>query len=167
MKKIRFTLHWWCWLLLLISTAGCSTQLAPDYDKAIVDGLIQTNTEMMEFFASIVDGTKPQSFVDREKTYIKLIGKFDALALQAGARPIPSNEITQKITQRLEERGFTIVDDGKGPSATAMIKIAETLQKCRDTDKKQGVTKTEVALFKGQASIYMDQALTYEQFLER
>lgn len=167
MKKIRFEFHWFYGLLLLIFSAGCTTQLAPDYDKAIVDGLIQTNTEMMEFFASIVDGTKPQDYSKREATYIKLIGKFDALAIQASARPIPSNEITKKITQRLDERGITVIDDGDGPSATAMKKIAETLQKCRATDKKQGVTKMEVVLFKQQASIYMDQALTYEQFLER
>ena len=167
MENVRIKFRSYYGLLLLIFTASCTTQLAPDYDKTIVDGLIQSNTEMMEFFASIVDGTKPQNFTDREKTYIKLIGKFDALALQAGARPIPSNEITKKITQRFEDRGLTIDDDGKGPSATAMTKIAETLQKCRDTDKKQGVTRLEVAAFKGQASIYMDQALTYEQFLER
>jgi hypothetical protein len=37
----------------------------------------------------------------------------------------------------------------------------------RDVDKKQGVTAFEVAAFKGQVVIYLDQALTYENFLER
>jgi hypothetical protein len=152
---------------IVIFITGCTIKLAPDYDKDLVDTLIVTNAKTMEFFASIVDGTKAEEFSKREKTYNKLIGQFDALALQAGARPIPNNDITEKINRHLEDRGINVVDDGTGPSATAMQKISETLQKLRSTDKKQGVTRLEVAAFKGQVSIYMDQALTYEQFLER
>jgi hypothetical protein len=48
-----------------------------------------------------------------------------------------------------------------------MGKISETLVKMRDTDKNQGVTATEVQVFKNQVAIYLDQALTYESFLER
>ena len=152
---------------LVLIFSGCTIKLAPDYDKELVDNLIVTNTKTMEFFASIVDGTKAENFSKREQTYNKLIGQFDALALQAGARPVPNNDITEKINHHLESRGINVIDDGTGPSATAMQKISETLQKLRSTDKKQGVTRLEVTAFKGQVSIYMDQALTYEQFLER
>ena len=37
----------------------------------------------------------------------------------------------------------------------------------RDTDRKQGLTAFEVGAFKGQATIYFDQAITYENFLQR
>jgi hypothetical protein len=37
----------------------------------------------------------------------------------------------------------------------------------RDTDSEQGVTAIEVAAFKQQIAISMDQALTYEKALER
>jgi len=37
----------------------------------------------------------------------------------------------------------------------------------RDTDKQQGVTQTEVIVFKGFVTLYFDQALTYERFLNK
>jgi hypothetical protein len=48
-----------------------------------------------------------------------------------------------------------------------MEEISKTMTKMRDTDKKQGVTEFEVRAFKGQVVIYLDQAITYETFLER
>ncbi len=45
--------------------------------------------------------------------------------------------------------------------------MIKTMEKMRDTDKSQGITRTEVAAFKGQIEISLDQALTYEKALER
>jgi len=154
-------------IALLLLTSACVTQLAPDYDRALVERLNTTNVALMEFFASTSPGVKQTSFAERKKTYDSLIGQLDALTIQARSRPIPENAVTEKVNAALEKRGVQILDDGDTPSATALEKISEAMVKMRDTDLKQGVTPIEVAAFKGLASIYMDQAMTYENYLER
>lgn len=152
-------------MLLLVS--ACVTTLAPSYDQAIVDGLGSTSQKLMEFFASTSSGTSASSFDGRASTYNKLIGTLDALAIQARARPIPKNKVTEKVNEVLARRGIDVLDGGDAPSAVAMDKISETMTKMRDVDKKQGVTAFEVKAFKGQVAIYLDQAITYESYLER
>ena len=154
-------------LALLLLLGACVTQLAPDYNRALVERLNATNVSLMEFFASASPGVKQTSFDDRKPTYDNLVGRLDALVIQARSRPIPQNSVTEKVNAALEKRGVQILDDGDTPSATALEKISETIVKMRDTDAKQGVTAFEVAAFKGQVSIFMDQAMTYENFLER
>lgn len=153
--------------IVLLFLTACATTLAPDYDKAIVDGLTATNTRMMELFASVSSGTSRETFERREKTYNAIIGSLDALAIQAKARPVPKNKATEKVNEYLEKRGVQVLDGEDAPSATALEKLSETIVKMRDTDRKQGVTFLEVSAFKGQSVIYMDQAMTYESFLER
>jgi len=160
----------WQPLILIFFTlilSGCAVTLAPSYDKALVDGLTSTNTAVMEFFASVSDGTQKDTFSQRKEKYANLVGRLDALELQAKARPVPKNRITEQVNDLLRKRGVANLDDHDAPSATAMAKISETLVKMRDTDQKQGITPTEVQAFKKQVSIYMDQALTYESFLKR
>ena len=152
---------------VLLLASACVTQLAPDYDRALVERLNSTNVGLMEFFASTSSGTRVTSFGERKPTYDSLIGRLNALVIQARSRPIPENSVTEKVNAALEKRGVQIVDDGDTPTATALEKISETMVKMRDTDLKQGVTPFEVAAFKGQVSIYMDQAMTYENYLER
>lgn len=145
----------------------CAITLAPQYDKALVDGLTKTNAEVMEFLALVSDGTQKETFDQRKEKYASLVGSFDALEIQAKARPIPKNKITDEINALLSKRGAPIPVDSETPSATAIAKISETVAKMRDTDRKQGVTATEVLAFKNQVSICLDQALTYESFLKR
>jgi hypothetical protein len=154
-------------MALFLTFSGCAATLAPQYDKAVVEGLTETNTDAMEFFASVCKGTKKESFDLREAKYARLIGHFDALEIQAKARPVPNNRVIDKINDVLSKRGVPVPDDSEAPSATAIGKISFTFRKMRDTDQKQGLTLMEVEAFKRQVSIYMDQALTYESFLER
>lgn len=153
--------------ILAVFLSACATTLAPNYDKAIVDGLVSVNQKMMEHFASTSSGTNKSDYDKREKTYNSIIGSIDALAIQAKARPIPKNKITEKVNEILRSRGVEVLEGEDAPSATALEKISETITKMRDTDKKQGVTAFEVKVFKGQVVIYLDQAMTYERFLER
>ena len=152
---------------ILVLITACATTLAPSYDKAIVDGLVSTNKKLMRYFASTSSGTTKETFEKREKTYNELIGRLDALVIQAKARPIPKNNITDKVNEALQERGVAVLEGDDAPSATALEKISETMTKMRDTDKKQGVTAFEVTAFRGQVVIYLDQAITYESYLER
>lgn len=162
----------YCRLLVitaLLTLAGCATQLAPSYDKTVADGLSAASAETMTLLASTSQGTNKSTFPSREEKYNALIGKLEALALSAGARPMPKNKVTEAINTLLEKRGGKPIadDDSTPPSAHSIKKIAETLTKMRDTDRKQGVTAYESAAFKGQIVIYFDQAITYENFLQR
>jgi len=152
---------------LIFILTGCATTLAPQYDKALFEGLTEANTDVMAFFASVSSGTQKEDLEVRSGPYAMMIGRFDALQIQAMARPVPSNKVTEKINEVLSKRGIPVGDDSEIPSATAMGKISSTLTKMRDTDKKQGVTAMEVQAFKNQVAIFLDQALTYESFLER
>jgi hypothetical protein len=156
-------------LLQLLLLVGCATQLAPAYDKNVVDGLNSSSIDAMTLFATMSSGSKAQDFATRADRYASLIGRLDALALAAAARPLPKNKVTDSINRFLEKRGATALsdDDATPPSAHAIRQISVTLSKMRDTDQKQGVTAYEVIAFKGQASIYFDQAITYENFLQR
>ncbi|MDG4562471.1 MAG: hypothetical protein P9E88_14375 [Candidatus Competibacter sp.] len=156
-------------VVALLSIAGCATQLAPPYDKNVAEGLTAANTEAMTLMATTSQGTDKSTFSSREEKYNALIGKLDALALLAGARPMPKNKVTDTINQLLEKRGGKPIDndDATPPSAHSIKKLAETLTKMRDTDRKQGVTAYEAQAFKGQLVIYFDQAVTYENFLQR
>lgn len=155
--------------LLVWFLVGCATQLAPAYDKSVVDELNATNVEAMTIFAAAAGGTKPDTFKAREEKYNTTIGKLDALTILAGARPIPGSKTTETINRFLVKRGHggLLEDEATPPSAHAIERVARTVEKMRDTDKVQGLTKTEVEVFKGQAVTYLDQAITYENFLKR
>ena len=153
--------------VLFFMVLGCAATLAPTYDKALFEGLTASNSGVMEFFASVAGGTTKETFEHRQARYANLIGRFDAMEIQARARPVPNTKVTAKINEILTKRGLPIPDDNEIPSAVALGKISGTLAKMRDTDKKQGVTATEVQAFRNQVAIYLDQALTYESFLER
>jgi hypothetical protein len=154
-------------LALCLLLSACPVQLAPDYDPAIYNGITGVNLAAMEFFASASGGTDAASYADREGTYNKLIGTLDALQIQSSARPVPKNKITDQVNDWLTKKGLPPVDDDHIPSAMALAGISKTLTVMRNTDKKQGLTEMEVAAFKGQTVIYMDQAITYESFLQR
>lgn len=152
---------------ILFLVVACATVLAPNYDKAIDDGLSSSNQKMMELFASTSAGTKKATFGERRDSYNNIIGVLDALAIQARSRPTPNNEITKKVNEALEKRGIDILENEDAPSATAIDKISASIVKMRDTDEKQGLTSIEVKAFKGSVTIYLDQAITYESHLER
>lgn len=152
---------------MMLMLSACVANLAPSYDQAIVDGLQSTNKQLMQFFASTSPGTVQATAGERMGTYNQIIGTLDALAIQARARPIPQNDVTEKVNEVLAKRGIDVLDVGDAPSAVAMEKISETMAKMRDVDRKQGVTPFEVKAFRGQVVIYLDQAITYETFLQR
>lgn len=154
-------------MALIFMLTGCATKLAPNYDRALVEGLTKSNMAVMGFLALVSEGSQKDTFDQRKKQYANLIGRFDALEIQAKARPVPKQPIIDKMNDYLSKRGIPIPDDSDTPSASAIAKISETLVKMKDTDQKQGITTFEVQAFKNQITVYLDQALTYESFLDR
>ena len=153
--------------IALFSLASCMTQLAPNYDRALFSGLTETNAKIMELFASVSSGTDKSTFNNRDATYNVLIGRIDALALQSRARPVPENKVTEKVNKYLESRGIGSLTGGEAPSAAALDEVSKNLVKMKAQDKKTGLKPTVIAVFKNAIVISMDQAITYEAFLDR
>jgi len=152
----------------IVSLCGCAVHLAPDYDKTIVDGLTSANVGLMELFASASGGTSKEAFSEREERYNKLIGLLDALRLQSSARQVHQPLLSQLFPSKAGTAAEPQENESpKPPSTNSIGLMVKTITKMRDTDKKQGLTNVEVAAFKGQIEISMDQALTYEKALER
>lgn len=154
------------WISVMFSFTHCTTSLAPQFDELIFSELSNSSEEVLVFFASIEKGTNSTEFGVREEMYNELIGKFEALELKTRARPIPANGVLSRVNKALEIRGSTHIS-GDYPSAHAMGKIAETLQMMKYTDEQNGLGDIAVKTFKNQILIYLDQALTYENFLNR
>lgn len=152
------------WIFLVI---GCATQLAPKYDEALFKGVTETNVEIMELFASVSAGTDSSTCDERKSSYNSVIGSVDALAIQSKARPIPENSITEKVNEHLKSKGVRSMTGDEAPSATVLEEISKNLTKMKETDCKSGLTDGAVEIFKNAVVTSMDQAITYESFLDR
>jgi hypothetical protein len=143
-------------LLLLV---GCAVQLVPSYDKNLVDGLTSANERTMTLFAS-VPAQGRASFAARENAYNEIIGKFDALRVEAAARP------AQQTT--FLGIGKSGSGDSRPGSATAEVLkgIVALLTRMRDDDQAGTLNAVKVAAYKGEYEIKIDQALTYENALQ-
>ncbi len=74
------------WLAFL---AGCTVQLAPSYDPALVEGLFHNNEQALVFFAKVENGSPATEFDTHEDQYAVLVGGFDALRERAASRYVP------------------------------------------------------------------------------
>jgi hypothetical protein len=161
-RYARFSMIFW-----VVLVVGCATQLAPKYDEALFKGVTDTNVKIMELFASVSAGTESSTCGERESSYNSVIGSVDALALQSKARPEPENSITEKVNEYLDSRGVGTMTGGVAPSASALEEVSKNLTKMKEVDCKSGLTDGAVATFKNAVIISMDQAITYESFLDR
>lgn len=159
----RSTLIFFISLSLLL---GCKTQLAPEYDKAIVEDVTTLSDQTLTFFAEVKNGSDQSAFDSKVDKYNTLIGSFEALAVQAKARPVPNNIATNKIKDLLGPENSESLSS-EYPSAFAFEKIAQTFEKMKESHSGNNLTATEVAAFKNQVKTYLDQAITYESFLKR
>ena len=153
--------------VLALLLAGCMVQLAPRYDAALYDGITRVNTRIMELFAEVAGGTDAAGFAERESAYNAIIGSVDALALQSRARPVPDSALRDRVNEFLSDRGQPLLDEGEAPSAAALDEVSRQLAKMKEVDVAGGLRPGAVALFRNAVIISMDQAITYESFLER
>lgn len=157
---------------ILLFFTSCAVSLSPKFDQNIIDELGASSTEVFQLMAAISEGTSNADFDKRNDEYNSVIGRLEALELQIDARPIPKNKLLEKtigkVNKRLQEKGITTVSATDiAPSATAVKHIMENILKMKATDKRQGVTATELKAFKGNVQIYLDQAITYESYLNQ
>ncbi|MFT6254463.1 MAG: hypothetical protein ACJATV_000712, partial [Granulosicoccus sp.] len=85
------------------------------------------------------------------------------------ARPLPKNAVIKKVNAYLSSRGLSAInsDENSAPSAYALQQVSNQLVKMKQVDCQSGLTKNVVALFKNAVTTSMDQAITYESFLNR
>ncbi len=153
---------------LLLILSACTVRLAPDYDPVILSGLADANQQTLTLFAALSRGTQPAAFPQREAEYNAVIGKFDALRLEAAARPNPNTANAGLFaraagvaeTPDLEERL-------KAPTPRILATIIAKLTQLRDDDRARPLTPSFVALFKHSYEISFQQAFTYERALQR
>lgn len=155
-------------LLIGLALAGCGIRLAPSYDRAIVDGLTRANEETMTLFASLAAGAPKNTFAAREPSYGALIGRFEALRLEAQVRPLPQTSIPVALVfgnnPQTQQR---IAEATTAPTPDILATIIRTITTMREADRKQGLLPIVVQGFKQEFTISMQQALTYEKALER
>lgn len=152
---------------LLLILGGCQTTLAPAYDAALYKGVTDANVQMMQLLASLSAGTKAADCDTRADSFNQLIGKVDALTLQSKARPMPDNKVLESINTFLANRGLAVLNNDSAPSAAALQQVSDTLSMMKVQDCKNGINAAVVPTFRNQLSISMDQAITYEAFLNR
>lgn len=157
------------WLVVFLFLGGCAVQLAPTFDRTIVDGLAAANEDALILFASVSDGASRQTFAGRKDHYDRVIGTFDALVIQARARPFPQSGLARslRVNPRLAADLSEIPRIEEAPSIGAMEKIVEIMKRMRATDGRRGLTAFVVDGFKNPYLTAIDQALIYEKALQR
>lgn len=165
MKNVKFYANAFLslWMVFLVA---CSTQFVPKSDVALYKGITDTNVKIMELFATVSAGSDSNTCSERLSLYNSSIGSIDALALQSKARPMPENSITKQVNGNLESRGIRVLTGDVAPSANALENVSRQLVKMKEVDCISGLSVSAVELFKNAVIISMDQAITYESFLE-
>ncbi|MEA3406416.1 MAG: hypothetical protein U9R28_11855 [Pseudomonadota bacterium] len=145
-------------LPLVLMLSGCFATPGVRYDESLVQNLNQVSVETLTFFASIKDGTQAEKFIERKQHYFRLLGQYEGLEIQATSRPYTKPDSLDRVSQSSTPTQL--------PSVTALQNIYKTLLHMKQTDQQQGLTKTEVAVYKLQTRTYLDQIITFEQHLK-
>lgn len=153
--------------LLLSSFTSCMQKLAPSYNKDIVSAIVSANKETLELLASVDKGTTKATFGERNDKYNKIIGAFGSIASQVRARPIPNSKFKEKVNAILEKNKILALANSDYPSYESINEVIKNLVKMRDEDEKDNIPKGTIDAFKGAIDISINQALTYESFLDR
>lgn len=159
-------------LIAVFSISSCTIKLSPSYDQNIVDNLSSASNEVYELLSQVGGGTTAANFNSREEKYNKIIGRFQSLVLHINARPMPSNSKISKAIEKanagLSSRGIGTISVGTvAPSSSALAQVVKNLEAMKTDDKTSGLTTTEISAFKGFIDLYLDQAVTYEKFLNK
>jgi len=158
-------------LAALLLMAACTAQLAPAYDQAIVGGLASANQDVQTLFASLGTGVGKETYGTRSEAYTHIIGALNALEIQAKSRPMPGSDSLAEANKVLSANGIgQLTNDPQFtsfPSARAIHDTSVTISTMREADQRAGIRGDELKAFQNQASIFLTQAITYENFLKR
>lgn len=152
---------------VMLALSACAIQLAPAYDKQIVEGLQASSEAALVHYANVSQGAKASDFPKQEEEYNKLIGKLDAIRVLSQSRYVPAFP-TRGLFRRFNPTANVAASEtNQAPSTTAIAEMVNTLTALRDKHRDDGLTKGFVKASKNQFETFLDQAMTYERALER
>jgi hypothetical protein len=157
-------------VLMTLLVAACAARLAPPYDPSLVGGLAAANKDALTLFAKVANGVSPGSFPQRSDDYDEAIGAFDALRLEAAARPVPQSRLSARLAGRAGTGAGVEVDDIarlSNPTPEFLTQVVAILTRMRDTDRRRGLSPVFVTGFKNDYEIAIEQALVFEKALQR
>ncbi len=144
---------------------GCAVKLAPDYDKAIFDGLTKVNEDAMKLFASVSSAP----FTKREDAYNSVIGELNAVQVQIKSRPTPTppplavNILRARGDVAAQQQAGDALVPPTGAAVDTLIKIMTTAR----NDDQRGRLAGRIDFIKEAFAVQMAQALAYEKALQR
>lgn len=144
---------------------GCAVKLAPDYDKAIFDGLTKANQDAMVLFASAQSGP----YSKRAAAYDTTIGELAAVQVQIKARatPTPPPLLTGfAVAVGDKSAGQQISDALEAPTAGDVVTLIRIMNAAKRDDE-NGRLKRRLDFHVEAFAIQMAQALAYEKALQR
>src|SRR5271170_5137967 len=154
--------------LALLLICGCVAQLALAYDQAVSDGLVSANKDIQALFVAVGTSATKDTYPTRAPAYDHIVAELDAVELQIKTRPIPNTEVLQQANTLLTKSGVAgISNDPKFsnyPSARSVADLVQTIQHMQVSDETSGLPPSLVPAYENQASIYLTQAITYENF---
>lgn len=159
-----------CFIALFVVFAGglaggCAVKLAPDYDKAILDGLTTANQSAMVLFAAAESGP----YSKREAAYDETIGQLAAVQVQIKARgtPAPPPLLTRLATAADNKSAADKISDAlEAPTAGDVVTLIRIMNVARRDDQ-NGHLKQRLDFHVEAFAIQMAQALAYEKALQR
>ena len=160
----------WASLMLLL-ICGCTTQLAPAYDQAVSDGLVSANKDIQALFVAVGTSATKDTYPMRAPAYDHIVAELQAVELQIKTRPIPNSGVLQQANTLLAKFGIGGISNDPNfsnyPSARSVADLVQTIQHMQISDETTGLPPTLVSAYENQATIYLTQAITYENFLKR
>jgi hypothetical protein len=151
-------------LAFLVSVAACETVLAPDYDPALVAGFNQANQQAFTLFSAVSGGSPAGAYRAYAEQYDGVIGAFDALRLQAEARPVP--ELPGTVTTRVcDDSEAATCSNNPTPLNLAGLSANLSLMKARHAS--AGLSSGYVQLRRIDHEIYAANVLAVEEYLKR
>jgi hypothetical protein len=154
---------------------GCAIKLAPDFDKAIFDGLTKANEDAMKIFASVP--SKPYNSA-REKAYDDVVGELNAVQVQVNARTTPPapppliSDVVRAVGSAAAEK--KLAELSEPPTSSDIDNLILIMETAKYGDKKNKLlrmsrvhNKTRLVVLKNSFSTQMAQALAYEKALQR
>lgn len=163
MVRIALLLFLLCFFLM----NGCVTMVPPPYDKGLSDEIASVNAAIMRFFASVSEGTSADSYKDREEKYNILIGKLDALIIEARSRPTPEKKVLEEVSSCLKCGNVSITRDITEVSPLAISEVKKKMVEMRKADKDKGLKDDVLRDYETYIKKNIKEALIYENCLER
>lgn len=165
----------WALLLALLAAfgvAGCTVQLAPNYEEPIVAALNDYNTAILTHMSSVSEGTQP-GLTDRQKaSYDALRARGGALIMLIRARPVPEpaflrwfgKSVADRVAQDGDTASLAILEV---PTDHQIEQILKQIDEMERIDRERGLASGQYRMFSNAVSVFMRNALTYEMALKR